>query len=80
MNGINNLATAEGVVALTDYQADLTVEQLDRDDTVLKSYIFRNAWPIGLGQIDLTAEGADAIETFDCTWRYQHFEASGINF
>ena len=80
MNGINNLATAEGVVALTDYQSDLTVEQLDRDDTVLKSYIFRNAWPIGLGQIDLTAEGADAIETFDCTWRYQHFEASGINF
>ena len=80
MNGINNLATAEGVVALTDYQSDLTVEQLDRDDTVLKSYIFRNAWPIGLGQIDLTAEGADAIETFDCTWRYQHFEASGVNF
>ena len=23
---------------------------------------------------------ADAIETFDVTWRFQHFEASGVNF
>ena len=34
-----------GVIAPADYQTDLTVEQLDRDDTVLKSYIFRNAFP-----------------------------------
>ena len=66
--------------ALADYQSDLTVEQLDRDDTVLKTYIFRSAWPIGLGAIDLSADGADAIETFDCTRRYQHFEASSVNF
>ena len=25
-------------------------------------------------------EAADAIETFEVTWRYQHFEASGVNF
>jgi|TARA_B100000029_G_C17390691_1_gene893294 hypothetical protein len=80
MNGINDLAEATGAVALADYQSDLTVEQLDRDDTVLKTYIFRSAWPIGLGEIALTADGADAIEQFDCTWRYQHFEASSVNF
>ena len=80
MNGINDLAEATGVVALSDYQSDLTVEQLDRDDTVLKTYIFRSAWPVGLSEIGLTAEGADAIEQFDVTWRYQHFEASSVNF
>ena len=30
--------------------------------------------------IDLTSESAADIETFDVTWRYQHFEASGVNF
>ena len=79
-NGINDLADGTGVVVPADYQTDLTVEHLDRDDTVLKSYIFRNAWPVGITEIALTNEAATAMETFDVTWRYQHFEASGVNF
>jgi hypothetical protein len=79
-NGINDLANNTGVVAPSDYQSDLTVEQLDRDDTVLKTYIFRSAFPLTVGAIELTSENADAIEEFEVTWRYQHFEASGVNF
>ena len=79
-NGINDLAAGTGVIAPADYQTDLFVDHLDRDDTVLKSYIFRSAWPTGLSSIELTNEAADAIETFEVTWRYQHFEASGVNF
>ena len=79
-NGINDLAEGTGVIAPADYQTDLTVEHLDRDDTILKSYIFRSAWPTSVAAIDLTNEAADAIETFEVTWRYQHFEASGVNF
>ena len=79
-NGINDLADNTGVIAPADYQSDLTVEQLDRDDTVLKSYIFRSAWPTGITAIELTSEAAADVETFDVTWRYQHFEASGVNF
>jgi len=80
MNGINDLAEATGVTALADYQTDLQVEQLDRDDTILKSYIFRSAWPTSLSAIDLTNDQANSIETFEVTWRYQHFEASSVNF
>ena len=79
-NGINDLANNTGVVAPADYQSDLTVEQLDRDDTVLKTYIFRSAFPLTIAAIELTSENADAIEEFEVTWRYQHFEASGVNF
>ena len=79
-NGINDLASNTGVVAPADYQTDLTVEQMDRDDTVLKSYILRSAWPVSVTAIDLTTDAADAIEEFEVTWRYQHFEASGVNF
>ena len=79
-NGINDLAESTGVISPADYQTDLTVEHLDRDDTVLKSYIFRSAWPTSVAEIALTSEAAGAIEEFDVTWRYQHFEASGVNF
>ena len=80
MNGINDLADGTGTSALADYQTDLQVEQLDRDDTILKTYIFRSAWPTTVAQIDLSSETADGIEDFEVTWRYQHFEASGVNF
>ncbi len=79
-NGINDLAAGTGVIAPADYQTDLFVEHLDRDDTILKSYIFRNSWPTTIAAIDLTSDAADAIEEFEVTWRYQHFEASGVNF
>ena len=79
-NGINDLADNTGVIAPADYQTDLTVEHLDRDDTILKSYIFRSAWPTGIDAIELTNAAAADIETFSVTWRYQHFEASGVNF
>ena len=79
-NGINDLAAGTGVISPADYHTDLIVEHLDRDDTILKSYIFRSAWPTTISAIELTNEAADAMETFEVTWRYQHFEASGVNF
>ena len=78
MNGINHLANNTGVINPSQYQADLTVEQLDRDDAVLKAYIFKSAWPTSLSSIDLSSDAADAIEEFEVTWRYQHFDASGV--
>ena len=79
-NGINDLAAATGVIAPADYQTDLFVEQLDRDETVLKTYVFKSAYPLTVGTIELSSASAGELETFDCTWRYQHFEASGVNF
>ena len=79
-NGINDLAEATGVVAAADYQTDLTVDQLDRDDTILKTYIFRSAYPLTIGDIALSSAEAGEIETFEVTWRYQHYEPSGVSF
>jgi len=78
MNGINHLANNTGVINPSQYQADLEVAQLDRDDAVLKVYIFKSAWPTSLSAIELTSETADSIEEFEVTWRYQHFDASGV--
>ena len=79
-NGINDFANNTGVTSPSDYQTDLTVEQLDRDDTVLKTYNLRNCFPLVIGEIALSSAEATEIETFDVTWKFQHFEASGVNF
>ena len=79
-NGINDYAENTGVTSPADYQTDLFVEQLDRDDTVLKSYIFRNSYPLTVAQIDLSSAEAGELETFEVTWRYQHFEPSRVSF
>ena len=80
LNAINDTVTNTGLSNVADYTADLTVEQLDRDDTVLKSYILRNCMPQGTSAIELSYETANAIEEFSVTWRYSHFEASSVNF
>ena len=79
-NGINDFANNTGVVNSADYQTDLFVEQLDRDDTILKTYIFRAAYPLSIAQIDLSTAEATEIETFEVHWRYQHFEPSAVSF
>ena len=80
-NGINDFALNTGVVSTADYQTDLTVDQLDRDDTILKTYIFRNAWPTTSGAaIELSMETENVVQEFEVIWRYQHFEASAVNF
>ena len=79
-NGINDYAENTGVTSPADYQTDLFVEQLDRDDTILKTYIFRNAYPLTVAAIDLSSAEAGELETFEVTWRYQHFEPSGVSF
>jgi len=33
-------------------------------------------FPTLIGQVDLTMEQATALETFECTWRYQYWESN----
>ena len=80
-NGINDFDTNTGVNSLADYATDLTAELLDRDDTVLKTYVFKNAWPSKVGAppaLDSTA--GTTIGEFECTWQYQNYSLSGVNF
>ena len=79
-NGINDFANNTGTVNSADFQTDLFVEQLDRDETILKTYIFRSAFPLTIAAIDLSTAEATEIETFEVTWRYQHYEPSAVSF
>ena len=74
MNGMNAHSANTGLVAPADYSADLVVEQLDRDETVLKRYNFRGCFPTNISAIDLAYETNDAIEEFGVTFQFQYFE------
>ena len=79
-NGINDFADNTGVSSQSEYATDLNVDHLDRDGTVIKSYIFKNSWPKSIGEVTLDSSEDSTIAEFECTWRYQHYEASGVNF
>ena len=73
MNSINDLETNQGLNNVDDYTADLIVEQLGRDNKILKTYILRNCQPTVMSPIDLSYDTTNAIEEFTVTWRYTHF-------
>ena len=80
-NGINTFDGDDGGVITkpSGYQTDLQVDHLDRDDTVLKTYILKNCWPTTSGSaIELTTDDQAAVEEFTVSWRYQYFVASGV--
>ena len=78
MSGINDLETSVGVSNLALYTSDILIEQLDRDNSVLKSYTLKTCWPTAIAAIDLNMDTVSEIETFDVTWRYTSFSASSV--
>ena len=76
-NGINDLLNTTGLSDPREYQSQMIVKQLDRDDNVKKSYTFHNCWPMTISAIELSHDTTNAIEEFEVTWRYQSYEAFG---
>ena len=76
MNGINAHSANTGLVAPADYSADLVVEQLDRDETVLKRYNFRGCFPTNISAIDLDFGTNDVIEEFTVDFQVQYWESA----
>jgi len=77
MNGINAHSANTGLSSPIAYEADLFVEQLDRQGDSIKKYTFRGAFPTDLSPIDLSYGDADTIERFQVTFAYQYFDADG---
>ena len=76
MNGINAHSDNSGLTNPVDYQADLVVEQLDRDGSTIKTYNFRGCFPTNIDPIDLSYDPAAAIEEFSVTFQVQYWESN----
>ena len=78
LNGINEHVNGTGLVNPVDYQADMLVEQLDRNDNVIKAVNIRGAFPVNLGAIELSYETTDALAEYTIEWAYQYWESAGV--
>jgi hypothetical protein len=73
MNGMNGAADGTGRTNPRDYQTNIYVTQLDRNNAPLKSYTLNSAFPVDIGDISLNYGDNDTIETYTVTFQYQHF-------
>ena len=76
MNGINAHAANTGLSNPVDYEADLSVDQLDRNGDVLKTYNFRGCFPTNVSEIALSYETNDTIEEFTVEFAIQYWESN----
>jgi len=75
MNGINGHSSNTGLVNPADYQADLIVEQLDREENTIKKYTFKGAFPTRVEAIDLNFETTGTIEEYTTEFVYQYWSS-----
>ena len=76
LNGINNHKANAGLTNPVDYQADLIVDQLDRDGNEIKTYNFRGAFPVNISNSELSYETVDTIEEFTVEFQIQYWESN----
>lgn len=78
-NGIATHQSNGGLSNPSDYQTDLSVDQLDKDGSILKTYTFRGAFPVNVSSIDVGNDSADTIEEFTAEFAYQYWESNTTN-
>jgi hypothetical protein len=76
MNGINSHNANTGFNDPAEYQTDLSVEQLDKDGIVLKTYNFRSCFPTSVAAIELSYETVDTVEEFAVEFQVQYWESN----
>lgn len=71
--GINQNETNRGRTVANQYQCNAIVQQLDRNDMVLKQYQMIDIWPSEIGNIPLNYSQNDVIEEFPVTFQYSYW-------
>lgn len=71
---MNNRENNGGSIVPTTYMADLSVSQLDRNESTLRTYNIYNAFPITISEIGLSYSQNDVISEFTVTFQYSHFD------
>lgn len=81
MASIRKLTDNSGNASPTNYVVDgIEVEQLARDETILRKYIFEGVFPTNISQIDVSSDSTDTIEEFTVELQVQSYridKASG---
>jgi len=58
-----------------DYATDIIVQQLDKDNMPVYTVKFKNAFPVTVSEVELSADSADTVSTCTVTLSYDDWEA-----
>lgn len=75
-NLFNNYENNGGLTAPGGYMVDLIVQQLDRNDEIIRTYDLRGAFPINVSEVSLSYSANDLISEFSVTFAYQDFQVA----
>jgi hypothetical protein len=75
-NGVLNHGQTNGRVNPRDYQVDLLVHQMDRNNATVKTYKFVDAYPTVVGPIALDYETNNQLETFEVEFTYNYWTSN----
>jgi hypothetical protein len=76
MNAINEHQNNTGILAPADYYTDMAVEQLDRQENVVKKYDIRGAYPSNVAAIELAYDSNDQVEEFTVELQFNYWESN----
>lgn len=79
MNGINQHSANTGLSNPTDYQADMVVEQLDKEGNAVKRYDFRGTFPTNVSSIEVSYDSENVIEEFTVEFQVQYWESNSTS-
>ena len=73
VEAISNSGSTTGAVAPNTYQAQMNVQQLDRNDVVVAEYQLIDAYPTSVGEIQLSWDANNQIQEYNVTFVYNYF-------
>jgi hypothetical protein len=75
MNGISEHNNNTGLSNPTDYQADMIIEQLNKQGEVTKTYDLRGTFPTNISAIDVNYDSENTIQEFTVELQVQYWES-----
>lgn len=75
---INGSDSNKGLTNLDDIMNDITLELLDVNDNVTKTYTLHDAWPSVVGQMSMDSGEMDGYAQYDVTFRYVSYDQPNV--
>lgn len=73
---INNRVNNGGILSPSLYYSDLTVEQLSRNDDIIRTYVIRDAFPTLVSEVPLRYDQDNVVSEFTVTFAYARFDVT----
>lgn len=73
MSLMESRATKVGETVPDGYYGTISVSQLNRNGSIIRTYLFTDVMPIDISDVTLDFGANDQVSTFTCTWQYQQF-------